>query len=63
LYDNEGGHEECSKPETNNDSTNDEDCESVSLSGKRQLDIRAYPFTPGTPAIQPMTVPITRQYP
>jgi hypothetical protein len=32
LDDNEGGHEECSKSETNDDSTNDEDCKSVPLS-------------------------------
>ena len=34
LDDNEGSHEERSKAETNNDSTNDEDCWLVPLSGK-----------------------------
>jgi hypothetical protein len=41
LNDDEGGHEECSKPETDDDSTNDENCGSVPLSEVRQLDIRA----------------------
>ena len=30
LYDDEGGHEKCCKPETDNDSANNKDCLSVS---------------------------------